>query len=215
MSIKMMQQVIEDGVQQELQQQNLLRYFAEQPSLLQHSALSLIRASSAEQLVEFVSRYVQHVPIFMQAIMDLAEQAGIEQFLSPVIAVAEGFFQQPPLQNQQHSGLSLLLDEAYLAHRLFEEINDIYLHFSGHTLLPLDTSQANLFVHSLIGEPFANELDAAVLSTIEQLNRDHDFEKNAEFIQHIESIAGHQLSKLWQDWPCFLSYNIFETGPAH
>ncbi len=56
--------------------------------------------------------------------------------------------------------LAELLDEAYLAHRLVEELNDRYIACFAEPLLTLDTTRANLLAHQLIGESFANQLDA-------------------------------------------------------
>jgi len=43
-----------------------------------------------------------------------------------------------------HEGLDGLLDEAYLAHRLVEEVNDLYIKHFGQPLIPADTTVANV-----------------------------------------------------------------------
>ncbi|MGN5945731.1 hypothetical protein ACNQRS_32315, partial [Pseudomonas aeruginosa] len=61
-----------------------------------------------------------------------------------------------------HDGIDAMLDEAYLAHRLVEEVNDRFIAHFGQALIPLDTTVATQVAHQLIGEPFANPLHQAV-----------------------------------------------------
>lgn len=60
---------------------------------------------------------------------------------------------------RQEKSLLRLMGSAY-AHRLIEEINDRYLLETGQIFIPSDMTTANLIMHQLIGEPFANQLDA-------------------------------------------------------
>ena len=41
-------------------------------------------------------RYIEHVPEFVEAVTDIARQAGIQASIEPVIKVACEFFLSPP-----------------------------------------------------------------------------------------------------------------------
>ena len=66
-------------------------------------------------------------------------------------------------------GLEALLDEAFLAHRLLEEVNDHHIRHLQRPLLPLDMTEANLIVHYLLGDEFATRLEHLVQFTASQL----------------------------------------------
>jgi hypothetical protein len=59
-------------------------------------------------------------------------------------------------------GLEALLDEAFLVHRLLEEVNDYHIRSLGHPLLPLDMTEANIIVYHLLGEQLGSRLESLV-----------------------------------------------------
>ena len=120
-----------------------------------HSAISLADGDRNIVMTRFVSAYIDLVPDLLDAANDVAREAGIESQIKPVLKIAEHFFLQPPAILAGHEGLDGLLDEAYLAHRLVEEVNDLYIKHFGQPLIPADTTVANLIAHQLIGEAFA------------------------------------------------------------
>ncbi|WP_346838312.1 hypothetical protein [Microbulbifer sp. SAOS-129_SWC] len=109
-------------------------------------------------LTSFVIRYIQAVPVWLQQIEKLCEAAGID--FEPVRAVIGQSFTEPPERHPDQVGLAALLDDAYLAHRALEEINEQLQPVCGVPLLPMDPMVANLVVRELLGESFAAELDA-------------------------------------------------------
>ena len=52
--------------------------------------------------------------------------------------------------------------QAYLAHRLLEELNDALNAIYNCPVIPVDMTRSNLIVHHIIGEPFANQIDGAI-----------------------------------------------------
>ncbi len=78
----------------------------------------------------------------------------------------------------QDGGLEALLDEAFLAHRLLEEVNDHHIRHLQRPLLPLDMTEANIIVHHLLGDEFATRLEQLVQFTAAQLlHREHVWEQ--------------------------------------
>lgn len=127
-----------------------------------HDAIHLPRHRADGVLTDFIFRYIEHVPNFMDALGGLTREAGIHDYASVFLNIAEDFFLAPPEVVATQTGLNALLAEAYLSHRLIEEVNDRVIGRCGIPLAPMDMTRANLIVHQLIGEPLANDLDFVV-----------------------------------------------------
>jgi hypothetical protein len=166
-----------------------------------HQAIKLPEAEAAKLLADFVLRYIKHVPDFIDAIRAMAQDAGIYQDVAPLLKIASDYFMSPPSILEGHSQLEALLDEAYLAHRLLEEVNDRFMAQCGIPLAPMDMTMANIIAHELIGEPFANELDQAVLFSAELLLNEHRFEG-----ENVRQYINMHKYRGWEEelkrWPC-------------
>jgi hypothetical protein len=166
-----------------------------------HEAIKLPTHEAEKLLTEFVIRYIAQVPEFIEAISEITKEAGIFDGILPLLNIASDYFLTPPDIIGDHSQLEALLDEAYLAHRLLEEVNDRFIGYCGIPLAPMDMTRANVIAHELIGEPYANELDQAVLFSAELLLNQYSFA--GESFQHY--IALHK-SRGWSQelkrWPC-------------
>ncbi|MNM76551.1 hypothetical protein D3C81_883780 [compost metagenome] len=176
-----------------------------------HPSISMDSGDSVGVLTRFVHAYIDQVPDFLEAADSVAREAGIEAQIAPVLNVAEQFFLSPPGLLNGHDGFDALLDEAYLAHRLVEEVNDRYIAHFGQPLIPLDTTVANLVAHQLIGEPLANQLDAAVHQASDTLQDERIFA--TESADHYRA----QLAEAAQDhaWPCLSRQLGIELQLAH
>ncbi len=200
MKTALLREMIQQAQRLEAEQGHLARLLNTQLERL-HPAIRLPEGNSRAVLARFVSAYIEQVPDVLEAAASVAREAGIEAQIKPVLKVAEQFFLQPPALMQGHEGLDGLLDEAYLAHRLVEEINDRYITHLGQPLIPLDTTVANLIAHQLIGEPFANQLDEAVHHAVGGLLDTQSF--SGPSVQAYRSRLQHpQTDAAWQRWPC-------------
>lgn len=166
-----------------------------------HSAIALPLDAAPLLLADFVVRYIEHVPDFIEAIHAITNDAGIQEQVDPLLKVALDYFLHPPELVRGHSTLQVLLAEAYLAHRLLEEINDRFITLCGSPLAPMDTTRANIVAHELIGEPFAIELDQAVLFSADILLTEHNF-KGAAFDRFFAQHREHGWSVELSRWPC-------------
>ena len=176
-----------------------------------HMAIQLPRADALSSLLQFITAYIEHVPDFLDAARKISQNAGIEAYTTPCLKLAEDYFLKPPEIVCDHVGLEELMDEAYLAHRLMEEINDRFMARAGTPLIPMDTTLSNLVIHNLIGEPFSNELDEAVHYSVERVAANESAYDQPAFKHYVSSLtpdeAGH--------WPCLmdqLSINLQLTG---
>jgi len=166
-----------------------------------HPAITLAEGDRNIVMTRFVAAYVDLVPDLLDAANDVAREAGIESQVKPVLKIAEQFFLQPPAILTGHIGLDGLLDEAYLAHRLVEEVNDLYIKHFGQPLIPADTTVANLIAHQLIGETFANQLDEAVHHAVDEMLNEDNFalESVEAYREQLKSVA---TEAAWKRWPC-------------
>ncbi|WP_454254061.1 hypothetical protein [Pseudomonas sp. Marseille-Q8238] len=176
-----------------------------------HPTIQLPDSDANGVLTRFVEAYVEQVPDVLDAANSVAREAGIEAHIKPVLKVAEHFFLSPPQLIEGHQGLDALLDEAYLAHRLVEEVNDRYIAHLGQPLIPLDTTVANLIAHQLIGETFANQLDEAVHHALEGLLDEAVFQQSSVQAYRAQ-LSAPQTVAAWRNWPCLSRQLGVELG---
>src|SRR5690606_34551453 len=87
-----------------------------------HDAIKLPGDQAAMLLGDFIACYIEQVPNFIEAITDISQEAGIYDGVQPILNIACDYFLSPPDIVHGHNHLETLLDEAYLAHRLLEEM---------------------------------------------------------------------------------------------
>lgn len=201
MNTPALRELIRNALQHEAKSAQLATQLEAQLDRL-HPSIRLPETDALGALIGFVKAYIEEVPEIVEAANQVAREAGIEDQIKPVLKVAEQFFLQPPALMAGHEGLDGLLDEAYLAHRLVEEVNDRYIAHLGRPLIPLDTTVANVIAHQLIGEPFANQLDEAVHHTVDSMLSEASFQ-HASVAAYRERLSAPQTEAAWKRWPCF------------
>ena len=140
--------------------------------------LELPEEAPAEALIEFISQYIESVPGCISLVTAVSKQLGFHEYAAPFLHIAEDYFLQPPEDIPETGGLALLLDEAFLAHRLLEEVNDHHIRHVQRPLLPVDMTEANIIAHYLLGEPLANRLEQLVQFTANRLlEKEHVWDK--------------------------------------
>ena len=184
---------------QEQQHRHLARLMESRAQQTLHFAIQLPEDKPVAALVDFVISYIEHVPDLIDEARATVAAANIQAVAGPFLTLAEDFFLKPPEMVANHVGLHELMDEAYLAHRLIEEINDRFMAQSNTPLVQVDMSIANLIIHSLIGEPFANELDEAVNYTVGQAKIGRHVFQTAAFKNFL---AAEQRAQQGAERPC-------------
>ncbi len=180
-----------------------------------HNSIHLPKTNPERALEDFALRYIDHVPNFIDALRGLTKEAGIYEYTSIFLTIAEDFFTKPPELVTKRNGLLALLSQAFLAHRLIEEINDRVIAHCGIPLAPMDMTRANLIVHQLLGEEYSNDLDFLVLYAVESHMDKENTIENPAFHQFVEKHKRNGWSVELDRWPCLaenLSINInFES----
>ena len=139
--------------------------------------LILPEDAPADALMHFVKDYAVSVPGSINLVTAVSKRFGFHGYTAPFLELAEDYFLHPP-ELLPHGGLEALLDEAFLAHRLLEEVNDHHIRHLQRPLLPVDMTEANLIVHYLLGDMFASRLEQLVQLTASQLlAREHVWDR--------------------------------------
>ena len=194
-------QTIKASKAQPSHQEALLALIGEQMPKL-HTSIHLPTKNPAGALVDFIIRYIEHVPNFIDAISGLTRAAGIYEYSSIFLDMAEEFFVNPPALLSKKDGLHALMAEAYLAHRLIEEVNDRILGHCGIPLAPMDMTRSNLIVHELLGDNYANELDFIVFyATESHMNKESSMD-NPAFHKYVEEHKQNGWKAELDQWPC-------------
>ncbi len=200
MRVSTLRSIIDNAILHEDKTQLLHRHLRHLVNTLP-THLCLPQDNELSSLEKFSRQYILHVPEFLQALKEAAQLSGIEDHVFPFLKVAEEYFISPPTLPNEHMGLMALMDESYLAHRLFEEVNDRYITAVGLPLIPWDMTLANVVAHQLVGEELANQLDERVHQTVNKMmNAEHKYDSE-RFRKYVDTEQGN-LTTIWQDWPC-------------
>ncbi|MFT4614034.1 MAG: hypothetical protein ACI9NT_001176 [Bacteroidia bacterium] len=125
-------------------------------------------------LVTFVTRYIKSVPGCLRLVTAVSHQMGFYAYAAPFFHLAQDYFLHPPDALASELGLKGLMDEAFLAHRLMEEVNDHHIRHLQRPLLPVDMTEANIIVHHMLGDELAGRLEQLVVFTGgQQLSKEH------------------------------------------
>ena len=125
-----------------------------------------VTEGDVQNVVDFVSEYIEHAPALMQLIEEAAASDGAQSDVQPILDATEDYFLATDDIIPDHFGLVGLVDDAYLTHSLMQAISDKYMSESGKSLLPLEAHEINAFIRRLIGEPFVSILDDHVSATL-------------------------------------------------
>lgn len=148
-----------------------------------------------QSVIQFIIQYVEHVPALIEMIEQSASAAGVLEDVQPVIAAAEDYFLSSDDLIPDHLGLLGLMDDAYLAHCLLQEIAERYKAQLGSNLLPADMGATNAMFRNLVGEPYASMLDNHVSVT---LNGPSIEPQMQQFLQLMEQInIGSAPDPIW------------------
>jgi hypothetical protein len=145
---------------------------------LLHRAIKVTEGNTIAVLLDFVVLYTEHVAEFVDVLSIIGINANCCEYTEAVVNFCIGAFDQtlPQLKGQntkEQNELATLMAQAYIAHRVIEEVNEHFAQQCNEPLIPMDMTRSNLIIHQLIGEPLANQLDLVAQDVAEQLERDY------------------------------------------
>lgn len=164
-----------------------------------HALFRVDADEPADALSGFAREYVEMTPSVIHCVQVCAHHAGVERLFQPFIEAATNYFAHPSVLLAGYEGLEGLLVKAYQCHRLMEEMYENNRSFRNSELLEPEATQANLLVHHLIGEPFANELDQSILITVRQIAGSPDYYDLdlAPFVTQASAEAWQWMREYW------------------
>lgn len=165
-----------------------------------HHSIELPEDNACESVFRFVVEYIDHVPDFIEALCKASKEVGIEPFIFPFLDIAEENFLAIVTLNEPLTGLDVLLDKAYFAHRLIEEVNDQFLQKTGSALIPMNMTWSNLIIHSILGEPFANDLDKVVEETVKHMMRSQGIYSKSQFENFTSMRNPERWIEIWTEF---------------
>lgn len=163
-----LRQSIDDAFNESMNDVSLHRFLSSRAKAM-HRGIGFADGDQVAHLQQFVQRYIKQVPEVLGHFHKISIAAGVEDELEAFLNIAIDYFLQPLEITASHRGLLKIMDAAYLAHRLIEEVNDRFISNAGVSISPVDNTEENVVMHFLIGETLANELDLAVHYSVEML----------------------------------------------
>ncbi|WP_461537355.1 hypothetical protein [Spongorhabdus nitratireducens] len=130
------------------------------------SLISIPADCNSELLYRFACDYIEQSVVLLEQFSEAARKSGTEDFVYPFLEVARSYLRS----HKRNPIMEDLLDDAYLIHRVAEEINDISMAASGVPLVKLNSTWDSLIIHTLLGEDFANQLDFIVEDLLAKMN---------------------------------------------
>ena len=199
MEVQAIRDLIHQAKRFESENKHLRKLIYDQMEQLHHT-IELPEENACNTVVNFVVEYIDHAPVFIEGLYQASAQTGIESFIYPFLDIAEENFLSPVTQDQGLAGLDVLLDKAYFTHRLIEELNDRYLIKTGSALIPMNMTWSNLIVHSILREPFANDLDTIIEQTVQQMMRSQTIYNKQLFDGFVNMRNPEEWINLWTEW---------------
>ncbi len=192
--------IIDQARRQEARSGTFLRQLGEKASSLP-ATITIEGYQPATCLFQFAVEYIEMAPRLIECVEACAREAGKSGLFAPFIDAATRYFTQPSVLLVHYDGLDGLLIRAYLCHRLMEEMYENNRSIRASDLVDIEATQANLLVHQLIGEPFANELDEAITLTVLQIAGTPDYyELNLDpFVEYAQNAAWDWMRQYWEN----------------
>ncbi len=165
------------------------------------SSVAIDGYQPATCLFQFAVEYIEMAPRLIECVEACAKEAGEADLFAPFVDAAIRYFTQPSALLIRYAGLDGLLIQAYLCHRLMEEVYDNNHSTRVSELVDLEAIRANLLAHELIGEPFANELDDAITVTVLQIAGTPDFyDLDLDpFVEQVNNTAWDWMRNYWEN----------------
>ena len=131
-------------------------------------------AQFEQRVLPFCTEYILQIPALIDLLKITGRDLRLEDLIDTYLTLSSSYLLsacEEIEQNETHKGLEqflILLQGAYIFGRMLEELDDKVEIFIGVPISHLNMMDANLIVHEIIGESFANRLDKVVISLVKQ-----------------------------------------------
>jgi len=119
-------------------------------------------AQDCYEIHQFIVGYVQASADVLDHARAAAEQRSLIDIVGPFLDASLRYIQERADFIPDDSGLVGYADDAYFVFTLMQRVSEMHTASSGTPLMPFDYSAANRKMRTMIGEPAATRIDAAV-----------------------------------------------------
>lgn len=165
-------------------QRFLEKFHQKHPSLF-----SVEHGDQDDRLTKMLKQYISLMPVLLGEAEQACRSLGQTEAFYQLASIIDQFFAAIDPQRLDY-GIVGILDKVYFGQRLLEELHDRVRLGQGQPFLSWDMAMANLVVHTLIGDAYANRLDMAGMEIIQSLP------------DLAQSSTGKMAPRQDQAWPC-------------
>jgi uncharacterized membrane protein YkvA (DUF1232 family) len=138
--------------------------------------------SDLERGSHFVVSYIEQVPYMMKVAWTAASNVGLEKQMQRILDMVNSYWIEGDDIIPDELGAIGLLDDAYCSLTSMQAVSDHFRLQTGKHLFPNDLTAANRAMRTIIGEPYASELDRLVIKTM----------SDTGLIDAVKSLAGEE-----------------------
>jgi hypothetical protein len=138
----------------------------EKTGQLRKQLSAFLPKDQVEEKLNFVKAYILMVPIVLDYVYLAAQKNGILGSFQPIFDAVFSYWATEADIIPDRFGLAGICDDAYLSLSSMQNLSERIIPGTSTRLLQLDTKQANATMRSLIGEPYASQLDLGLAQTL-------------------------------------------------
>lgn len=155
--------------------------------------------SDLRQGCRFVIAYFGQVPYMMKVAWTAATTVGLDNEMARILDMVNSYWIEGDDIIPDELGAIGLLDDAYCSLTSLQAVSDHYRLQTGKYLFPDDLTAANKAMRTIIGEPYASELDRLVIKTMTE----------AGLIEAVKELASEEKRLNFEN-----NSTIWSHGPA-
>lgn len=126
------------------------------------------KPSQLNQAAQFVLGYLEQVPYMLKVALTAARNVGLDEEMYQVVNMVQSYWKQDEDIIPDHLGVFGLLDDAYCSLTTLQTFSDQYQRQTGKHMFPEDLTAANRVMRTIIGAPYARQLDVVVDQAIDE-----------------------------------------------
>ena len=141
----------------------------------------------------FLQDYICRVPYLCQVARTAANAVGLRDPMDRVLTAVVSYFDDENDVVPDRLGAVGLLDDAYCCMASLQRVSTHYRLQTGKFLFPEDLTPANRAVRSVLGQPYAAELDRIVANTLDAADIESAIQNLATPDKRLHLRAGHTI----------------------